>query len=99
MGHAYVPKKRFLLVVLFFANSSRKNDFQPVKSSYFCVGKQKKKKKNRLKRTAKKNAFLEHVNRISVASDVNPAKLDSTTNSRFTCPKTAVPFTGSFFIC
>ena len=55
----HVPKQRFFLPFLFkqfffFADSSRKKGFQPVKSPYFCVGQQKK----------KRTAILDHVNRL-----------------------------------
>ena len=43
----------------FFADTSRKKDFQPVKSPYFCVGQRKKKKKGTAcKEPAKRIAIL-----------------------------------------
>ena len=47
----HVSKKWFF----FFTDSEEKKGFQPVQSLYFCVGQQKK---NRLKRTSKKNRSL-----------------------------------------
>ena len=52
----------FQAVHFFSADSSRKKGFQPVKSPYFCVGQQKKKKKNRLKRTSKGKRAFQPVN-------------------------------------
>ena len=40
----------------FFLANSRRKGFQPVKSPSFCVGQQEK--KNRLKRTSKKNRYF-----------------------------------------
>ena len=50
----------FRVVFLLFADSRRKNGFQPVKSLRFCVGQQKK---NRSKRTGKKT----HGNRPNIS--------------------------------
>ena len=40
----YVAKKQFFSSKFFFVGSRRKKGFQPVKSFYFCLGQQKKKK-------------------------------------------------------
>ena len=62
------PKKAVLLtssfqaVLLFFADSSRKKDFQPMKSLDFCLGQQKK---YRSKRTVKKNRFFGTCKRLN----------------------------------
>ena len=46
----------FSEVLLSIADSRRKNGFQPINSLFFCVGQQKK--KNRSKRTSKKNRYF-----------------------------------------
>ena len=48
----------FQAVLNFFADSSGKKGFQPVKNRYFCIGQQKKKK------AVKRTAILGHVNRL-----------------------------------
>ena len=52
--------------VPFFANSRRKNGFQPVEGPYFCLEQQKKKNE-----PVKKNAILGHVNRLKIFSSVS----------------------------
>ena len=52
-----MSRKAFFLEVLFewfffFADSSRKKVFQPIKSPYFCVGQQKKTRKEPAKKIA-----------------------------------------------
>ena len=59
----HFPKNLFFLAVVlerffFFADSSKKKGFQPVKSPYFCVGQQKTKKKERLEKNRKKNRYF-----------------------------------------
>ena len=49
---------------LFFADSRRKNGFQPVKSAYFCAGQQKK--RTARKEPVKRTAILGHVNRLII---------------------------------
>ena len=67
----HVLKSRFFLVVLFkrfifffFADFSRKKNFQPIKCRFFCWGQQKK--RIVLKEPVKRTAILRHVNRLYV---------------------------------
>ena len=58
----HVPNKRFFLLVLFkrlffLADLSRKKGFQSVKSPYFCVGQQKK-KRTAQKKTGEENRYF-----------------------------------------
>ena len=50
----------------FFYDSCRNMDFHPVKSPYFCLGQQKKRKRTAPKELVKRTAILGYVKRLNI---------------------------------